>query len=358
MKNQNNDKNGGDPKFEDIAKAFDCIIGQEKAKARLIQSAQAFARGGAAINPLFTGLAGLGKTFIIKAYINALEIAYAIRSGAKDIATQSLFYNTPHDFRLLGGEFSTLRESVQNIRPLFLAIDELADFGSQKTVQLATVYSFIKHALGTVTKSINVSYGIRWDDELSIQLRKCDFSIIGGTNFPEKLPDGAAMRSRFSEIALELYTQEELNQIAQVMLKAANITTDEKNTMRIAKTGRGTARPLARIVETLASLIISKGKSTRTINREETIECLRLCDLFPLGLNIGDIKLLQVSKDTGNTSTSLALMLGLEKQAIAKSIAFLCNLQFITVTSGKVKTSTIGNRYITSVKADGFKLPE
>ncbi len=343
-----------------IKSCFAGVIGQSRLVLQLAQAAQAYANGGTLTSPLFEGEAGLGKTLLWNSFLDALNLAYGIRSGMKgkaDDCEQSLRYSSPHEFRLMGDEFCTVEKSIQDMRPLFFGVDEISDFKDRKTVQTDKVYQFIKKALDGNNWNKAGEKLVRWDEDTVVKVTKENFAVVAATNFPEKMPDADAMRSRFARMVLEKLTSDELTQILLLMLNAKGITANENTVAVIAHTGRGTARPLEHIVKFLDSYLVASKKRQRVINREEALGAMQALQLFPSGLETHEVYMLEKCMGAGYRTTALALMTGKENSAISKSIAYLQSRDFIGFKGSNIVTAPKGLRYLEALKAEKFVLP-
>jgi Holliday junction resolvasome RuvABC ATP-dependent DNA helicase subunit len=334
---------------------FEGIIGQTRIVQTLQSDLLAYCNGGNLHNYMFAGLAGLGKTKLVKAYGEALNEAARQQKMIGASSTASLYYATPQEFRKMGNEYNTLAEAFMTMRPLFLQLDEVHELYIRETTQSQRIHQVIKKAADRES-FVNGEASVRWDDDSVFQINKRNFCLTIATNFPEKMKDAAAMHSRFQTLTLDLMTEEELTQVLMGMLSARSIRACEETIGIIARCGRGTCRPLEKIVDALETRILSTGKTTRTVNKADVIAVMAQLLLFPRGLSRTECRILDRCKDaTGSKMDHLALAYGVEVAEIRKSVSYLESQRFCGWRGSYVVTSDKGARYLADITAAGLK---
>jgi chromosomal replication initiation ATPase DnaA len=334
--------------------SFDGIIGQARIVSQLHSDVLAYANGGDLHNYLFAGQAGLGKTRLMKAYQDSLNEAARQTGAIGKNSTQTLFFSTPQEFRKMGEEWNTLAESIGSMRPLFLCVDEIHDIAQRKTVQTERFWQFAKKA-SDKTAFEGGRAVIRWDDDMAVEISRRNFCMTFATNFPERLPDADAMRSRVSSVVLDLMTEEELTAVLMGMLTERSIRACEQTIGIIARCGRGTCRPLEKIVDALETRILATGKTTRTVNKEDVFAVMATLLLFPRGLSRNEVRTLDRCRNAvGMKMDHLAIAHGVEVAEIRKSVSYLEALGFIGWRGSYVVTSDKGARYLSTITEIGL----
>jgi Holliday junction resolvasome RuvABC ATP-dependent DNA helicase subunit len=347
---------------QEIEKCFESVRGQSRIVSRLKQAASNFAHGGELTSVLFEGLAGLGKTKLFHAYLDALNIAYAIRQKEEspENIRQCLRYFSLERIRRTGSEYSNLLDAILEMRPLFLGFDEISDFAKRPTVQTDKIHTFIKETLdenGYGRERKKMVLLTQGEESLPICVSRHNLCIVAATNHPEKMLDKDAMRSRFTRLVLDLLDEDTLTQILMDMLEAKGIRANENTIGMVARTGRGTARPLEDILKYFDELIRSNEKPTRTINYGEAVGALRILQLYPQGLDVKEVGIVKRCVGEGYRLASLSLMFGLEQEAVRKSIAYLQSKNLVGIKGSNIVTAGKGMRYLEELTKDKFVIP-
>lgn len=303
-----------------IKNAFSGIVGQSRIVEILMRAAFAALAEGNLQSFLFTGLAGLGKTHLLTAYIRALDI---VAKELHKVEKQSVFVTSPEAFRLANSsEFATVKSAIMELRPLILGVDEFHELSTGYMGPTKRAVSrFIKEALDGASENGRV---IRFgDSEETTHVSRKTVSINCATNFPAMLKDADAQKRRFDAIlALDLMTTEEIAQVTQLMLQKRGIRCNNDTTlMTIARCGRGTCELPENISRTLESIARVAGKDT--VNRDEVLEALRSLQRYPRGLSRAEMRMLESSLGIFQRETSLAIVLGIEAKAVKQSAGFL-----------------------------------
>lgn len=335
-----------------IAAPFSHLVGQNRIIANRVLTHTAFAMGDNSPSSwLVAGAAGLGKTAILKADLEARAVAVGIRYERE---AETFFLRSPQDVRLAGDAYFDFISHVQNGDGQ--SIDEIHEIDVSPTVQTRKLKAVLKGLLdnGGGSKARTV----RLDDDTTISRPAHEIYFSAGTNFPERIKDGAAIISRFGgQTELALYSSDELTQILLVMAKAAGLRIAENTVSLISKCGRGTARPLESIIAHLSRVAVTAGKDT--INRAETLDTLRALELFPLGLSGREVSMLVRSKGAGISARMLPIIYAIEPKAANQSVSFLASQTpaFVTVRAGLVTLTSAGAAYLDQLAAEKFTIP-
>lgn len=325
-------------------KTFDSIVGQSIAVTRLSESILAAKYGGEMISPLLMGERGLGKSALARATIE----------GYKAEGLDTLSFESAEEFREAGGEsYTSLLSLIMDSKKWALHIGEAHLLNYKATVQLDKVKAFIMKALDLG----NHGKAIRWDADTTVTFDRTRGSIVLDTNFPNLLDPSGAFQSRCNSIILDLYSEKEMVDILQVMLKNAGFQPANEQTLSlIAKCGRGSARLLEKIIGQLKTTSQSHEKPKTTINRDDVINALKLSKLFPKGLQPYEINILKIAQTPIRDNVLRAMLTQVEKKAFDDSKAYLMGIGFLGQTSKGVMRADKGGRYLKDIVEAGFKI--
>lgn len=331
----------------EISKHFASVIGQENTKNQLINSALSGANGGCMLQPLIEAQAGNGKTRITHSYMNALR---------------SLGFNvlsvTPDEIRTedtATAVFDLIRDTGKKF---CLHIDEahLLRENKNRTVWIDAVTNTLMKMLdaNNFGRPIDIREGVE-----SVTFSPNRGTVIATTNYPEKLDKKGAFQSRFNRMELDLYNENELVQILIQMLEEKGFKNLNEHTLGvIARCGRGTARPLEKIVGQLEIIHNASGKRQKTLNAEDVMESLIAVRLYPRGLSTSEIQILQMG--IGNRLRDKVIYSALPKlepNALRNMSGYLYALGFMDSAAGGISTTPKGAAYLEKVKQEKFPMP-
>ena len=327
----------------DITKHFDKVIGQDLAKTDMMHSVASFANGGPALSPLITGEKGNGKTHVATAYCDALR-----EMGVSVLERQPDELRTPEGF-------NELINFIEDSDKWAVWIDEIHLLKKRSTVQLERVMNMIMKMLDKA----NHGSPVQVTQDKTLVFRPETGIFMGTTNFPEQLDKSGAMQSRFDKMELDLYTVPELVDILGLMLSGFGFNgVAEKTLTQIAKCGRGTARPMEKLVKKLVMNNAAEGKKTKTINRDDVARALRLSRMYPQGLEYHEVQIMAEGVDKiMKDSMILSRFPKIERPQLRKSKGYLQSIEFLHDTSKGVKTTPKGVRFLNDVKKAGFEVP-
>ena len=321
---------------------FNDTIGQETAVIQLSESIASAANGGEMASPLLSQEAGGGKTHLQRRYLQGLE--------KEGIAT--LFFSSPEEFRTQGANFDKIVQLVTSGERYAIGIDEAHLFHHRPTVQMEKVFAFVMKALDRN----NHHRSFNFDGQTLVNFNRKLGSISFATNFPDALDKSGALQSRFDKIELKPYSEEELVQILQIMLKDAGFqAASEKTLGKIARCGRGTARPMEKIIGQIAMSRSASGETRKTINCDDVCNALKLKQMFPRGLTPDEVQMLIVCETPRRDSVIAAFLPQMERNIMKKAKGFLMLNGFAEQTPQGFCTTPTGNAYIAQLKKEGFK---
>ena len=154
-----------------------------------------------------------------------------------------------------------------------------------------------------------------------------------------------ALMDRLERVDLEEYSLDEMGQIV-----AMNLEVDiEPKTLRdIAGVLRGNARAAQKMAHKIKSYC--SQKNIKRFNSTHWQELSRILNIFPLGLNVTEIQLLNILKDNKDCSlTNLSAKTGISKQAVQRDFE-------IYLQKHSLMEITTAGRNITAKGLDYLKL--
>ncbi len=314
---------------------FDKIIGQERAKSRLLASVKSFKRGGITLSPLFRAQKGGGKTVLADAYSQELK-----KAGAK-----LLRFPSPEEFREEGKEWDKFIQFFTESERSVMFIDEAHLLTYKATRRMdkaraAIMKSFDKSNIGKV---------ITLDSETSFTFSRKEKTVILATNFPGRLDPSGALQSRMDGMDLDEYDNNELLEILKLMLEAEGFHHLNDGTLDIiAKCGRGSARPLEKLVSEITILL--GGKKTKTITKAEVKTALRNIKLYPFGISEDELSVLQKFLTPLRSAHAAAALPKIETKLFKQAVGYLFSLKLLKPSGSLIVTSEKGKKYLEELK--------
>lgn len=336
-----------------VKKCFSPIIGMNEQKTQLIESCMSGYNGGEFVSPYIEAEAGMGKTRLMQAYADALEIV-----GLYVLILQ------PNEFRKSGDAgWTQLINCLCERRTRYaVLIDEMHElFQAAATVQCKKIASFLLKALDGNFHGGSVQLG----DNIVANFNRKDCVIVGATNYPGRVPE--AIKSRAARMILPEYSVEDLRKILVMMIKSSGLTIDEKESKMIAKCGRGTARPMEKIVRQLGITLSSAQGDRKKVNRDDVLHALRQLQMYPRGLDRNEVLILQRCRTSPVADRIMQQMFpGMDVPALRRSRAYLMqetegingepDQPLLGPVTGGVQTTPKGNRYLAEIQKTGFAI--
>lgn len=346
------EKSGYRDTLKKVEKLFSHIVGMEEQVAELIRSVMSFFNGGELVSILIEAEAGKGKTALLAAYAKALELV-----GITAIQV------TPSEFRKSGDETwaEIMNALCEQRHDYALLIDEGHElFANGATVQLKKIASFALKALDGNFKGGTIRLG----DNIIAEFHRKNCALALATNFPGRIPE--AIRSRAFRMILPDYSEKDLQKILLGMATKNGLTLAAETAKIIAKCGRGTARPMEQIVRQLNIQLASAERQKSTVNRDDVIDALRSLQMFPRGLNVNEVKLLErCAHNPVPDRIQQAMFPGSDAATLRKSRAYLMlptegkngdldGAPFLAPVTGGFMTTDKGKRYLDDCRKAGF----
>ena len=328
--------------------AFNSIVGLKQTKELLSLSLRAIVTGKSLTSPFFKGEAGCGKTEVAKAYARAV---------AAGLQCEILFMQSPAEFRdVTSAAWDHLKQWCLSDEPGVLYVDEIHELFQKQTKQSQTFAQFLRKALDAQNKGAQFSF----DGVNFTTFDKTKKVIIVSTNHPEKVD--SAIASRFESVILPLYSEEELSQIAKLMMAKEGLISSTANKVNketglpedkvltvLAKASRGTARPIWTIVEQLAKM----GRNLVSLG--DAFQVMQLKGLFPHGLNSEEVRALAMMAAQPVKRNLLESAFPNFGKTFRESIAHMMNRELLTqAPSGHYVCSEKGKKYLATIKGYGF----
>lgn len=337
--------------LRDIKGCFDGIIGQSGPIARRVNAWASCALGGNPEGAFIRGAAGLGKTVLMRADARACALAMEIRG----IPADPLFYQSAGELRRNGDEWKIFLGKAldSNSGPILCYLDEFHELFQGATIQGGKVRSIIK---GLSDKQRGDVRTVSFGDEGHITRHASEVCFVVGTNFPTKIPDYEALASRLGVIDLQLYTPDELCAIAELLAKKAGLRVNEDTLAVMARCGRGTARPIEKMIDQAVQISLIEGKST--INRQDIAEIMRCLTIYPLGLQLHEVAMLVKGASGYVAKMTMQVILNIEAKIVGESLAYMEHAGLIAIVGGKFSTTKKGIDLIASMRAAKFKMPK
>jgi Holliday junction resolvasome RuvABC ATP-dependent DNA helicase subunit len=324
-----------------IMNQFAKIIGQRTAVSRLENSVKSYKQGGILMSPLLCGLRGQGKTKVAITYANSL-----VEKGATLYS-----FSSPNEFRLAGEGWDKMKAFFADPDGI-LFVDEIHEaFTTLKSVQLDKFRGFLMKSLDKA----NYGERIKIEDDLYATFDRTRKSVILATNRPDAVDKTGALQSRCDLITLDPYTNEELVEILKLMLQDQGFKRLNDDSLQIiAQTGRGTSRNLEKLTEEIIRIQAANGKTSKTIEKGEIKEAMKLLKMLPFGMSEAELLILTKCEKPSRQAHLFSALPQLEARTFKKAIGFLMHHEFIKYSGSCIEQSTKGKAYLQEIKQHGF----
>ena len=159
-----------------------------------------------------------------------------------------------------------------------------------------------------------------------------------------------ALMDRLERVDLEEYTLEEMGKIVKLNLE---IDIEPKALEDIASVLRGNARAGQKMAQKIESYCEQYDK--KVFKNSDWQELSRILSIYPLGLNITEILLLNILKDNKDCSlTNLAAKTGISKQAVQRDFEiYLQKHSLMDITTAGRNITAFGLEYLKKLDKKG-----
>lgn len=299
----------------------------------------------------FAGVAGLGKTAMMKADVNAANKAMEIRghAGKAELILDPMYLRAPKP-EDEGGRMVARMVDPSDVD--FYYLDETQHVFEKTTMTIPSrqLLMFIKG----VTEKGQGYMRSGWYGETKVTKEADNVCWVMGSNFLSRISDKDALLSRLEKAQLEFYTPAELQAIAHLMAKGAGLTANEDSLGVMARGARGTARPLETMVQAL--IAIAHKAEKHSVNRDDILLAMQMKEMFPLGLNKLEVFLLS-RKAASYSVIKKAYNPDAADKSLSDAYSFLIENNFIEGKASGYQNTTHGDKYLATLTHKGFIIP-
>ena len=302
---------------------FPDIIGQESAKRVLDFHIGGFKSTKVMPHLMFVAPKGCGKTTLAKAVARTLK-------GIDD--AKRYFEINCSTIKNVKQFFNQLVIPIMQDRDATILFDEASEIPKDVSMAMLTI---LNPNAENMTSFSFEDYTVDFDfSRLSFMFATTETQSVFH-----------ALMDRLERVDLEEYSLDEMGQIV-----AMNLEVDiEPKTLRdIAGVLRGNARAAQKMAHKIKSYC--SQKNIKRFNSIHWKELSRILNIFPLGLNVTEIQLLNILKDNKDCSlTNLSAKTGISKQAVQRDFE-------IYLQKHSLMEITTAGRNITAKGLDYLKL--
>ena len=309
-------------------KLFPDIVGQSNAKRVLDFFCRGFEKTSIIPHLMFVAPKGCGKTTMAKATARRLK---EINSDKKYFEINcSTIKNVKQFFNQLVIPFMQDRDAT-------ILFDECSEIPKDVTMALLTILN------PNPENQPSFSYE---DYTVDFDFRRLSFMFAT----TETQSVFHALMDRLERVDLEEYTLEEMGKIVKLNLE---IDIEPKALEDIASVLRGNARAGQKMAQKIESYCEQYDK--KVFKNSDWQELSRILSIYPLGLNITEILLLNILKDNKDCSlTNLAAKTGISKQAVQRDFEiYLQKHSLMDITTAGRNITAFGLEYLKKLDKKG-----
>jgi Holliday junction DNA helicase RuvB len=326
---------------------WDSIIGNDRAKTQIREAIAAAKKDGRPLpHILIYAAAGSGKTTFSKI------IAQDMGGGFVESTASTL--EVPADVIRIIWKLNALRATASTNAASTLFLDEVHTLGVSRgrmAIDQESMFTLLEdfqffHNL--INKTVQDDAGCAWRLTDTV-VRAWPFTVIGATTEPGALSP-PLLRRFLLQIQLDPYTEDEIARILIGAGQRLGLTITEDSAATLSKYSRrnpGTGNSLIEYARARAS-----AADRTIIDKDTAMEVVERLNLYPLGLNAVDIRVLKGLYDRGPRGmgqSEIARSIGVSlSQFIGVIEPYLTLLSFIEVQSRRVIRPE-GIRYLASI---------
>ena len=303
---------------------FPSIIGQDNAKRVLNFFCDGFKQTKVMPHLMFVAPKGCGKTTFAKAVARRLK---RIDDAKRYFEINCSTIKNVKQF------FNQLVIPIMQDRDATILFDECSEIPKDVTMALLTILNPNPDNLTTFSYE---------DYTVDFDFRRLSFMFAT----TETQSVFHALMDRLERVDLEEYTLDEMGQIVNLNL---DIDIDSKTLLDIASVLRGNARAAQKMAQKIESYC--RQKKVTGFGTGDWQELSRILSIFPLGLNITEIQLLNILKDHKDCSlTNLSAKTGLSKQAVQRDFEiYLQKHSLMEITTAGRNITAKGLDYLKTI---------
>ena len=304
-----------------VTTEFPDIIGQSNAKRVLDFFCNGFKQTSIMPHLMFVAPKGCGKTLMAKAVARRLK---SINNDKKYFEINcSTIKNVKQFFNQLVIPFMQDRDAT-------ILFDECSEIPKDVTMALLTILN------PNPENQTSFSYE---DYTVDFDFRRLSFMFAT----TETQSVFHALMDRLERVDLEEYTLEEMGKIVKLNLE---IDIEPKALEDIASVLRGNARAGQKMAQKIESYCEQYDK--KVFKNSDWQELSRILSIYPLGLNITEIILLNILKDNKDCSlTNLSAKTGISKQAVQRDFEiYLQKHSLMDITTAGRNITAKGMEYL------------
>jgi Holliday junction DNA helicase RuvB len=326
---------------------WDSVIGNDRAKTQIREAIAAAKKDGRPLpHILIYAAAGSGKTTFSKI------IAQDMGGGLVESTASTL--EVPADVIRIIWKLNALRATAPTNAASTLFLDEVHTLGVSRgrmAIDQESMFTLLEdfqffHNL--INKTVQDDAGCAWRLTDTV-VRAWPFTVIGATTEPGALSP-PLLRRFLLQIQLDPYTEDEIARILIGAGQRLGLTITEDSAATLSKYSRrnpGTGNSLIEYARARAS-----AADRTIIDKDTAMEVIERLNLYPLGLNAVDIRVLKGLYDRGPRGmgqSEIARSIGVSlSQFIGVIEPYLTLLSFIEVQSRRVIRPE-GIRYLASI---------
>jgi Holliday junction resolvasome RuvABC ATP-dependent DNA helicase subunit len=316
-----------------IDDTFSTVVGQTFAKKRLKQILLGSLMEEGFMPPVFIAApVGTGKTLFMR----------AIKSIIKALTPErrTIFFES-------GNEMGTPLAFVEDILVRHLPEAEVTMFVDEFHEAKSGIHGILRSLIDVTIERAPKRFKLK-DYEVFFNPKR--HSMVVATNKVDEID--SALMSRFERIDLELYSDEEMEQILFRALQSQGITFNENTLRRIAECNRGNARDVVKWADSIRAHVAVAGK--RTINKKDVADIVKMRETFPLGVTKNELRTLLHLESAGPLQLKMLAarnMVSCGEQMSFESYLFKRGFLAIDVLRRLTKA---GREYLAELRADEF----
>jgi len=301
--------------------SFPDVIGQSNAKRVLNFFIRGFKKTNRIPHLMFVAPKGCGKTLMAKA------VARRLKTIDKD---KKYFEINCSTLRNVKQFFNQICVPYMQDRDATILFDECSEIPKDVTMALLTILNpNPEHRTSFAYEDYSIDFDFR---RLSFMFATTETQSVFH-----------ALMDRLERVDLEEYTLEEMGKIVALNL---DIDIAPKALLDISSVLRGNARAGQKMAQKIESYC--EQNNTKAFKLEDWKKLSKILSIFPLGLNITEIGILNILKDSKDSSlTNLSAKTGISKHAVQRDFEiYLQKHSLMEITTAGRNITPKGREYL------------